>query len=409
MSSNWRKGYPVLVVEAQTLGAVAVIRSLGRAGYTVYSCAPSEDALGFKSNYSFAYSLSPDYRSQSFIDWLRGYVRKNKIRAIIPSEAFLLAIRPYFQEFSPLLPYSSSEQVVYSGMSKADQVLRLTEGRFAKQTSSHMPPFLLLQDSSIPISRQTLQRLGVPIYVKLDGTYAKARQPSRVFKANSLDDAESQLALAASCYSKLLVEGHVPGRGVGVFFLLWQSEIKAEFMHIRMHEVPHTGGVSSYRKSWHHERVRADALEKLRALDWQGVAMMEYRWDEARDEFYFMEMNGRFWGSLHLALRAGVDFPTDLLDLFHGREPTPQVKPAKDVSCRHTFPSDLMFVRSVWKDPSSRVLAKVQSLLEFFALALNPSVGSDLWYAGDTKLYWIELFRFLRNICNRILKQGRTS
>jgi len=83
-----------------------------------------------------------------------------------------------------------------------------------------------------------------------------------------------------------------------------------------------------------------DALAKIKAMKWQGVGMMEYRWDPTTDQFYFLEMNGRFWGSLHLALFAGVDFPALLLDAFHAhrqvmwRDP-PRRYPADTLSPEH--------------------------------------------------------------------------
>ena len=44
-----------------------------------------------------------------------------------------------------------------------------------------------------------------------------------------------------------------------------------------------------------------------------GVAMVEYRYDPASRRYVFMEINGRFWGSLQLAIDAGVDFPALLV------------------------------------------------------------------------------------------------
>ncbi|MGQ0445735.1 MAG: hypothetical protein ACT4O2_11595 [Beijerinckiaceae bacterium] len=220
MNSNWRRDYPVLVTDAQTLGAVAVIRSLGRAGYPVYSCAVREDALGFQSNYSIGHTTSPDYGSADFIDWVREYICKHEIRAIVPSEDFLLEIRPNFQEFSSLLPYSPSEQVVYAGMSKVEQILRFTRGPLAAQTASHIPPFLLVDDSSGRPLPENMESLGLPLYRKVDGYFGKGRNRGHVYRTVSLDDAESRLVQALAGYKKILVEGHVPGRGAGAFFLL---------------------------------------------------------------------------------------------------------------------------------------------------------------------------------------------
>jgi len=142
------------------------------------------------------------------------------------------------------------------------------------------------------------------------------------------------------------------------------------------------------RQSWRHEAILKDALAKLRAMQWEGVAMMEYRWDQKSDEFNLVEMNGRFWGSLHLALWAGVDFPRLLLDAFHGLVDPASNDYSLGVRCRYTFPGELQHVWSRMKDPRLRLSAKLWSLLDFFWLGANPRVHSDLFFPGDRALYF---------------------
>ena len=47
------------MVQADSLGAVAVIRSLGRAGYRVHAASTRSDALGFRSRYAEEGTTSP--------------------------------------------------------------------------------------------------------------------------------------------------------------------------------------------------------------------------------------------------------------------------------------------------------------------------------------------------------------
>ena len=51
------------------------------------------------------------------------------------------------------------------------------------------------------------------------------------------------------------------------------------------------------------------AMRLLGPLGWHGVAMMEFKQDQRTGRSFLMEVNGRFWGSLQLAIDAGVDFP----------------------------------------------------------------------------------------------------
>lgn len=81
-----------------------------------------------------------------------------------------------------------------------------------------------------------------------------------------------------------------------------------------------------YRKSAELDaKVQETAEAVLKAFEWHGVAMVEFKEDARTGELYLMEVNGRFWGSLQLAIDAGVDFPKILAECFTNGVPlTPQ-------------------------------------------------------------------------------------
>ena len=376
-----REELPVLVVQAESLGALGVIRSLGRAGYPVHACATTPDAVGLASTYATARVCCPPYAAPEFLPWLRSYLLGHGIRAIVPSESLLLALRPVFAEFAPLLCCGDDAEIVYAGMSKYDLFSRL--GAADSHRGSHLPPTLLMEDLSSPPTHAEVSALGLPLYLKVDGAYSTTGETGAVFKAHTAREALEQVAVLAPRFRRGLLQGHVVGQGVGAFFLLHHGAVLAEFMHRRIHEVPHTGGASSLRESWQHPAIRDDALAKLRQMRWQGVAMMEYRWNPETDAFALMEMNGRFWGSLHLALHAGVDFPRLLVDAFFGGDAEPVSAFPVGLRCRNTFPGELQYVYSRLRDSTLSVSARAWSVAEFFLLSLDPRVRTDLAFKGD--------------------------
>jgi predicted ATP-grasp superfamily ATP-dependent carboligase len=393
---NWRGEYPALVPESQAMGSIGVIRSLGRAGYPVHACSERADALGFRSNYTTAQTVCPGYDSKDFVPWLRKYICEHNIRAIVASEGMLLALRSYYDEFSRLFPLSRCADTVYAGMSKFDLFRSLQENSGLQLRT---PPTMLIDDPARIPPLNELTRLGLPLYVKADAVYARnCNSDSAVQRCDSAVAAQETVRKFSTEYSRLLVQGYVPGQGVGAFFLIWNGKLIAEFMHRRVHEVPHTGGVSSLRESWFHPAVRSDALKKMKSLNWEGVAMMEYRWHSETDSFYLMEMNGRFWGSIHLALYAGVDFPRLLLDAFHGKVQQLEDHYPRNLYCRYTVPKEFEYVWSRLKGRDLSWAAKVSSCIEFLKLGFNPLVYSDLWFPGDRKLYWEACKRFLRDL-----------
>jgi len=134
----------------------------------------------------------------------------------------------------------------------------------------------------------------------------------------------SYVADAAACRSVLaglpdgafpvLLQQRVHGPGEGWFALRWNGRMVATFAHRRLREKPPEGGVSVYRESIAPPaQLSAAGTTLLAQLGWQGVAMIECKRDLATGRFVFMEVNGRLWGSLQLAIDAGVDFPALLV------------------------------------------------------------------------------------------------
>jgi predicted ATP-grasp superfamily ATP-dependent carboligase len=392
MLRKWRDEWPVLVPEAQTLGALAVIRSLGRSGYPVHACSSDPAALGFASRWVQTRVVCPRYGDAAFPAWLAEYVQNHGIRAIVPSDGFLRAIRPQFARYAELLPFSPQEEVAYLGQSKSDVFRILQAG--GGEVAANLPPSLLIGPIDPTPSVQALEVLGVPLFLKVDAVHSRTG-PSQVVCAETAVEALAHLEGLRRDYTQVLVQGFVPGRGMGAFFLFWDGDSLAEFQHRRLHEVPYTGGISSLRESCNHPAIRDDAYVKLRHLRWRGVAMLEYRLDERTGRFAFLELNGRFWGSLHLALYAGVDFPTLLLDAFSGHPNTTLPEYHSGVRSRYTVPAEVQYVWSRLKDGRLGWLKRIWSILEFALLSLDPRVHDDLCFPGDRRVGWVTLRRKL--------------
>jgi protein-tyrosine-phosphatase/predicted ATP-grasp superfamily ATP-dependent carboligase len=107
-----------------------------------------------------------------------------------------------------------------------------------------------------------------------------------------------------------LIQQRIIGEGQGVFGLFSQGRPLALFAHRRIREKPPGGGVSVFRESIPlAQPITSYALKIVQSAQWQGVAMVEFKVDRESGVPYLIEVNGRFWGSLQLAIDAGVDFP----------------------------------------------------------------------------------------------------
>ncbi|SEM88686.1 Predicted ATP-dependent carboligase, ATP-grasp superfamily [Nitrosospira multiformis] len=390
------KRHNILVADANALGSLACIRSLGRAGHRVIATSASPRPLGFGSRYAKVCLSQPPYDpAATFIEWLDHAIEQNAIDCIIPTEGLLLAIRPWVERYQHLMPLSQKGDEIYRAFAKFDFFNSFLAPGADARLRFHLPPTVLISPSQT--SLEVLENHAGPYYLKMDASYAKTNgAESLVIRLPNLEKVASVVSEQLQHYSRFIIQSHVKGEGVGVFFLRWKGKVIARFMHHRLHEVPWEGGVSSLRRSWWHEDIYQDALARLSYLDWNGVSMFEYRWDPSTDEFFLMELNARFWGSLHLPLQAGIDFPKLLISAWNNESFAPP-EAQIGVRCRLTFPKEVEYVISRMKSPNLSLWEKIWTLLEFFVLSLDPRVKSDMLFPGDNKLY-------LRSISDTVRK-----
>jgi hypothetical protein len=383
-----RAAHAILVPGAHSMAGIGVVRSLGAAGYRVHAAAEDPAALGLRSRFATASVVHPPLRSAAFADWFADYVRRHAIEMLTPG---VFGYQPggVFGQYPHL--YTTPVDPVVLGWSRSKAALFEKLGGGSGEEAAHLPPYRLVDlDRDLP-DQSELARLGEPLFIKTDASEARCPAPSEVLKCRSARECRDCLEALAPRYRRVLVQGYVPGRGAGAFLLRWNGKTVARMMHLRLHEMPHTGGASSFRVSWWHEKMMCDAECKLAAIGWQGVAMVEYRWDPSSDAFHLMEMNLRFWGSLHLALFAGVDFPRLLADAFFGHLPVEPVTGRPGVYCRNTIPYEIGYLVSLWRDPEVPKWRKAHSLIEAILLSFDPRVHNDLWFPGDRMLFFRRL------------------
>jgi predicted ATP-grasp superfamily ATP-dependent carboligase len=324
----------VLVTDAEQRAALAVVRSLGRAGHIVYVCSRSGKSLAGASRYANAeyHVADPLGEPERFTDDVRRIVADTHCDTIIPiTEAALLALLPARQTFGDvLIPFADAG--VFQRISDKSAVLQ------AAQRVGIAIPAQHKVENQTDCEKLDLDRLEYPLVVKPARSVAgaaNARQKFTVEHAATPADLHQILQRCPAEAYPLLLQQRIVGPGVGIFLLLWNGDIVAAFSHRRIREKPPAGGVSVYRES---TALDPTLMDRSRALldsfGWTGVAMIEYKVDAQTGVPYLMEINGRFWGSLQLAVDAGVDFPLLLLQAASGQRPVPVTTYRADVRSR---------------------------------------------------------------------------
>src|SRR5277367_6134115 len=232
----------ILVPSAGSTAGIGIIRSLGAAGYRVHAAAPEPSAVGLRSRYIAEQVVHPLARPY-FAEWLLDYVSRRQITMIMPGWGTSLFRQPPLSHLAKLVPDSSDPAVLDPGESKTGLFLRLLEGN--ESCRANLPPFVTIDFDRSGSFEKEISDLPRPLFIKLDAALARERAGDAVIRVADATEAQRKLDKVARQYRKAMVQGYAPGRGAGAFVLRWGGRTIARMMHLRLHEMPHTGGASS--------------------------------------------------------------------------------------------------------------------------------------------------------------------
>lgn len=154
----------------------------------------------------------------------------------------------------------------------------------------------------------------------------------------------------------------VSGVGEGVFGLFDGERIIAASGHRRIRMVNPQGSASSACVSVDVDPHVADGVRRmLQEIGWQGEFMAEFLRDQDGTA-WFMELNGRAWGSLALARRRGFEYPAWTVQQALGLPMFPAAPVAADhVRCRHVG-REITHLAFVARGPRSSALTEWPTL-----------------------------------------------
>lgn len=312
----------VLVTDGEQRSSLAVVRSLGAAGHDVAVCSARRRPVAGASRFcarTFAVP-PPDLGGEPFVEAVS--------RAVAAFGAEVLL--PMTDQSAPLLLGAAGAlggcMIPFPG---AEEYGRISDKAHLMEEAAALGvpvPDQRVIESPGAVDPASLSELGLPLVLKPARSAVVAPGGTvrlSVRMAATLDEVKRALdAFPPEAYP-ILAQRRVVGPGLGVFLLAWDGRTLASFAHRRLREKPPTGGVSVYREG---VAVRPDLLDYsariLERFRWRGVAMVEFKEDASTGRPYLMEVNGRFWGSLQLAVDSGVDFPGMLVQCATGSPPS---------------------------------------------------------------------------------------
>jgi len=395
----------VFVTDGEQRATLALVRALGRAGIPATVGSSHATSLAGCSRYSTRSVRypSPVERSADFQASLFREMQDSRYRVLFPmTDITMLLVAQLREALGPLVrvPVPTEEQITQAQDKRHVLLLAQQLGMACPST------FMLHEGESLG---DVARRVEYPVVIKprfswwlRGGKWACGN----VQFAHDADELTVKYRESHLLIPDPLVQEKIEGEGRGVFLLVWNGELKAAFCHRRLREKPPWGGVSVYRDSipFDQELVQK-SFALLRTIGWQGPAMVEFKMDRRDGQAKLMEVNGRFWGSLQLAVDAGLNFPLLLYRLADGEEVPSQFDYKVGVKSRWLLGDlDHLLIRLTRSGErngfSPSDTSKLRACLNFMKL-----YERDLYYevfrVGDPAPGWYEWRSYVRDLLRR--------
>jgi predicted ATP-grasp superfamily ATP-dependent carboligase len=327
----------VFITDGHWRKSLAAVRALGKKGIKVTVGESTRLATAAFSKYCHRAVVypSPHHRPSEFIDFLLKELSRASYQMLLPMEDETLhLISGYHTEFTHLtyLPIVSFEKLSFA--QRKDKILQMAE-----KHGIPIPRTWYIDD--ISQINKLKNSLPYPIVIKPK----KSSGAVGICYSKQPGDLMEQYLSVHQRFPYPLIQELIPqeGPGYGASFLLDErGRVKASFVHKRLREYPVTGGASTLRESVRRDDIRDMAQVLLNALNWFGVGMVEFKVDPRDNIPKLMEVNPRFWGSLSLAVEAGVNFPYLLYRMSRGENFKPVEHYQIGKRCRWLLPGDIL-------------------------------------------------------------------
>ncbi len=395
----------ILVTDAGRGSAIAAIRSLGRRGWPVIAADAARRSAGRYSRYAvgqFTYP-PPETAPGRFVEAMQDAARRFNVDLILPiTDPAILTLAAARNQFESLCELAIPSDAALAAVTNKTETLKL-----AARLGVPCPRTAVV--TSIEQAIESARTFEWPIVLKPQSS--RLCRPGQPIEHLSVSYAENETSLVRQIgrlvpRCAVLLQEYCRGEGHGVELLLHEGRPLAVFQHRRLREMPIQGGPSALRESVPVDPILYEHSRALLAeLRWTGLAMVEFK--VSPRGVWLMEINGRVWGSLPLAVHAGMDFPARLVEMLLAGPDDAAQSPnaAYRVGVRaQNLELELAWIASVMTRrsrarflPMPRWRESLAALVQLF----HPAYKHDILSLQDPLPGLVELVRILRRAPGR--------
>jgi predicted ATP-grasp superfamily ATP-dependent carboligase len=391
----------VIILDGHLKGALSATRSIGKKNVRVICASDHNTAMALHSKYCSARVIypSPLEDEQAFVESiieLAQNIGKKPLIYCFSDETFL----PLIKNIDEVIKYAKMAVPL-----KESVDIAFDKAKTIKLATELGIPVI---DTFMPEDKESVteiaKTISYPAVVKprhpcmwINGRGIKA-ETGFVLSEESLIKKVSQVYRDTGEFP--IVQKVIHGYEYGIEMLCENGRIYAISAHQRIRLATPIGGVSVVKEAMYGTpismKMREEAQKILSKIMWTGPIMFEFKDDMEDGKLKLLEINGRFWGSLPLAVLSGVDFPYLYYKYGRGDNMMGEISFTEKVSSRHLVGE----FRHLWK-----VLFDKNELREYFYPTKKTALKNffftlfgqkdDVWLKTDPKPFFYEIVDIL--------------
>jgi len=303
---------------------LAAIRSLGRKGHKLDIAYPVGKANSkrlyleklLNSRYIRHISYIPDslITPDSFIAHIIKLLRERDYDILMPftSRTFPL-ISLHNKELKKYTKLICSDYQTYSKANDKEIIASI-----AKKLGLPVPKSIC--PSTIDELKEQISHLEFPVAVKARVNCGMQKGLRYAHNMNELISTYREISHQQSIkglkeFNRPLIQEYIPGKIYDALYYYYNGGLIAYFTQCRKITSPLSGGPGVQNITIKDKKLFDYGKMLLDALNWHGPAMVEVKLDPRDNQYKLLEINPKFWGTLDLSMKCGVNFPEIALDL----------------------------------------------------------------------------------------------
>jgi predicted ATP-grasp superfamily ATP-dependent carboligase len=328
----------IFVPDGRSLASLAIVRSLGEKGFVIHSGEEFKLNISFFSRHAKGRKVypSPKKQSEEFVDEVLRLEEEEGYDLIIPvRDDTTLLLSKYKERFSKYNCLFLSEY---------ESILRLQDKgetvKLALECGVSVPQTYFPEQEDLEEIEGSVR---YPVLIR-----PRVSSGARGIKyVDSRDTFRETYKEVKDAYGEPIIQEYISHKGghysIGMLF---DRSSKAVAIHVykETKQYPINGGpavnaISVEKEDW------VDGMLKIpEKLNWVGPAHMDVLYDPEADDYKLLEVNPRFWMSLNLSIKSGVDFPYLLYMLAMNGEVNPIDNYDLGVRYRWVLPNEILWL-----------------------------------------------------------------